>query len=444
VTTVNFAFIHKQTMASGILYPFIRPFAKIAIGIYFRKLHIANRERIPQQGPLIIACNHPNSFTEPCIFATYQSRTLHFIVRGDVFKNPIIAWLLRQTNQIPIFRVRDGFTSLRRNDASFAACYEKLSQEESILIFSEGLCVFEKRLRPLQKGTAKIALGTIEKYGSLENFHILPAGITFTHGDQYRGEVMLNIGEPIPVKKYEELNRTDPTRAANIMTQDIAAAIKPLMIHLEDPARDQLYDDLMDLMDSQSPYPIWPVVVPNDERFKRETIISQRLNSWSEEKSNEIREQVDALKYKLKGHSTSLRSLQYLSKPSLVSYLYLILGALPAFLGFLLHAIPFYLAKYIASRFRNEIEFYTPVRMASLLLLALFANIFLSIFAVCTSSWYLLGWSLSAPISGFMAVAYREKWIEISTHLQMKGLNRQEIKAMRQTLLAEIGLGDLK
>lgn len=430
-------------MASGILYPFLRPFAKIAIGIYFRKLHIANRDRIPKKGPMIIACNHPNSFTEPCIFATYQPRTLHFIVRGDVFKNPVIAWLLRQTNQIPIYRIRDGFTSPRRNDASFAACFEKLEQGESILIFSEGLCVFEKRLRTLQKGTARMALGAIEKYGSLDDFHILPAGITFTHGDQYRGEVMLNIGEPIPVKKYEALNETDPTRATNLLTRDIAAAIKPLMIHIEEPSRDKLYDDLMDLMDSRSPYPIWPVVVPHNERFRRETLIAFQLNSWDEDKTAEIEAKVDALKNKLPNPEGSLQSLQYLSKPSWASFVYLIVGVVPAILGFVLHAIPFYLAKYIASKFRNEIEFYTPVRMASLLILALFGNIFLSIFAVATSSWYLLAWSLTAPVTGFLAVAYREQWIAVRSFFQLKKLDRSGMEKMRRELITEIGLSDI-
>lgn len=429
-------------MASGILYPFLRPFAKIAIGIYFRKLHIANRERIPMKGPLIIACNHPNSFTEPCIFATYQSRTLHFIVRGDVFKNPVIAWLLRQTNQIPIYRIRDGFTSPRRNDASFAACFEKLNQGESILIFSEGLCIFEKRLRNLQKGTARMALGAVEKYGSLENFHILPAGITFTHGDQYRGEVMLNIGDPIPVAKYVALNETDPTRATNLLTRDIAAAIKPLMIHIDDPSRDKLYDDLMDLMDSRSPYPIWPVVVPHDERFRRETLIARHLNSWNEDKTAEISEKVEALKDKLPDPDGSLKIFQHLYRPSWISFIYLLVGIVPAVLGFILNAIPFYTAKYIASKFRNEIEFYTPVRMASLLILALFGNIFLSIFAVVTSSWYLLVCSLTSPITGFMAVVYREQWIAVRSYFQMKDLDRPAIENMRLELLSEIGLDD--
>ena len=430
-------------MASGILYPFLRPFAKIAIGIYFRKLHIANRDRIPKSGPLIIACNHPNSFTEPCIFATYQPRTLHFIVRGDVFKNPVIAWILRQTNQIPIYRIRDGYTSLRRNDASFAACFEKLAQGESILIFSEGLCIFEKRLRSLQKGTARMALGAVEKNGAVEDFYILPAGITFTHGDQYRSEVMLNIGEPIPIKKYADLHATDPTRATNLLTKDIADAIKPLLIHIDEPSRDKLYDDLMDLMDSQSPYPMWPVVVPHDERFRRETLISGHLNNWDEDKTGEIRKKVEALKDKLPDSHGSMQILQYLHRPSWISFIYLIVGIVPAVLGFILNAMPFYIAKYIASKFRNEIEFYTPVRMASLLILALFGNIFLSIFAVVTSSWYLLAWSLTAPVTGFMAVAYREHWIAVRSYFQMRDLDRPAMGKMRQELLREIGLDDL-
>ncbi len=42
-------------------------------------------------------------------------KDLPFLVRGDIFNNPVLLPLLRSTNQIPIFRFRDGFSKLREN-----------------------------------------------------------------------------------------------------------------------------------------------------------------------------------------------------------------------------------------------------------------------------------------------------------------------------------------
>ena len=400
-------------MASGFLYPMLRPFAKVAIGIYFKKLHITGREHIPSKGPLIIACNHPNSFAEPCILATYQSRTLHFIVRGDVFKNPIIAWLLRQTNQIPIFRVRDGYKGMRRNDATFQYCYKKLQEEEAILIFSEGLCIFEKRLRPIQKGTAKMALGTIEEFGSLDQFHILPVGVTYTHGDQMRSEVMINIGKPLRMSDYLNIQESDPNAATHQLTQDIESAIKPLMIHLQHPSRDGLYDDLMDLMDAFNPIIFLPIIENNEARFTKEKKLEHRLNSMSDDKFQQAQKEIQAFKNQLKIAGLSIRHCSASRQLNTTSVVGVIVGWPLWLAGYLLNLAPYYISKWTAERFRKEIEFYTPVRMATLLIVGMIQMCIFTVIGLMIHPIWLLAIPLM-PLLGWTACVYAElvaRWL---------------------------------
>jgi glycerol-3-phosphate O-acyltransferase/dihydroxyacetone phosphate acyltransferase len=400
-------------MASGILYPMLRPFAKVAIAIYFKKLHITGREHIPAKGPLIIACNHPNSFAEPCILATYQSRRLHFIVRGDVFKNPIIAWLLRQTNQIPIFRVRDGFKGIKRNDATFRFCYQKLQEGEAILIFSEGLCISEKRLRPIQKGTARMALGTIEEYGSLNQFHILPVGVTYTHGDQIRSEVMINIGKPLLMSDYIDLHTADPSSATQQLTQDIESAIKPLMIHLEQKGRDMLYDDLMDLMEAYNSWGDWPIVEANGTRFAMEKQLELRINAMPEATFLSVKQDIQMLKEQLNKAGLSINSFMPNFHPNIISAFYIILGWPIGLFGWLINLVPYYSAKWFAERFRKEIEFYTPVRMATLLIVGLLQMIILLLVGLIVHPMWLLVIPLM-PILGLFSFIYYQnisRWI---------------------------------
>ena len=72
------------------LYNIVRPFAKIALGLYFRKIYIANREAIPDDKPVILAANHPTAFIEPCILACWLVQPLSFIARGDLYVNSLI------------------------------------------------------------------------------------------------------------------------------------------------------------------------------------------------------------------------------------------------------------------------------------------------------------------------------------------------------------------
>ena len=153
----------KLPFYTGVFYYIVRPLARIGIWMYYRKIYIANTERIPKNKPVIIAANHPTGFMEPCIMAVFLRRPLYFLVRGDFFRKSYFNFLMRSLNMIPIFRKRDGnFRDLKSNYASFAACYEALRANRTIMIFPEGSAVHEKRLRPLQKGISRLAFGAMQ------------------------------------------------------------------------------------------------------------------------------------------------------------------------------------------------------------------------------------------------------------------------------------------
>lgn len=114
---------------------------------------------MPEQ-PLIIASNHPNSFFDALIIATNVSRELHFLARGDAFKNKFVAAVLRSMNMVPIFRASEGKENLANNEASFTECVAVLRNGGAILIFAEGICENTWALRPLKKGTARLAQRT--------------------------------------------------------------------------------------------------------------------------------------------------------------------------------------------------------------------------------------------------------------------------------------------
>ena len=177
------------------LYPLVRPLATIAIWAFYRKIYLSNAHRIPKEGPVILAANHPTAFMEPCILACFQDRPLHFLVRGDLFKKNIFASLLRSLNMLPVYRIQDGgYSNLKNNFSTFEDCFRALKDGKAIMILAEGRTIHEKKLRPIRKGTARIAFGALDKYGEMD-LPIIPVGVNYTYADQPRSEVMIDFGE---------------------------------------------------------------------------------------------------------------------------------------------------------------------------------------------------------------------------------------------------------
>jgi len=139
------------------MYLILRATVRVALHLYCGRIRVRQAEALPRHGVLLLASNHPNSFFDALIIATHLDRRMYFLTRGDVFRKPRIARLLLAMNMIPIHRMSEGRSELHLTEGSFLRSNDILREGSSILIFSEGLSVNENGLRPLGKGTARIA-----------------------------------------------------------------------------------------------------------------------------------------------------------------------------------------------------------------------------------------------------------------------------------------------
>ena len=74
------------------------------------------------EGPLLIAANHPNSFLDAIIIATLFDKPVYSLARGDAFKKPLYARLLRKLNMHPVYRTSEGVENMEHNYSTFDAC----------------------------------------------------------------------------------------------------------------------------------------------------------------------------------------------------------------------------------------------------------------------------------------------------------------------------------
>ena len=185
------------------LYSFVKIIARLGLPIYCRDIEINKRELLKHKGPLILACNHPNSFLDAIILCTLFDGTIYSLARGDAFKNKTAAKFLRLFKMFPVYRVSEGVENLEENYTTFNLCKEQFKKNGIVLIFSEGRCVNEWHLRPLKKGTARLAINSWQEGIDVQ---VLPVAINYSSFSRFGKNLKLSFGDIIT---KENINYSD-------------------------------------------------------------------------------------------------------------------------------------------------------------------------------------------------------------------------------------------
>jgi 1-acyl-sn-glycerol-3-phosphate acyltransferase len=224
------------------MYNIIRVWATIFLRLYFRRTIVYGKEHVPAKGPLIVASNHPSAFMEASVLGTVLGRPLHFLVRGDVF-HPKFRWLFEWTNQIPIYRQKDGISNLRKNASSFELTYKKLAEGNAVVIFPEAKTTLEKKMRPIQRGTAHLAFGTLPYLEKGAVLNVIPVGVNFMNPRIPGADIVIQFGEPFVTLQGTREDRD----AIEEFTSQLSDAMDPLIIQIWDGANEAKYDVLASL-----------------------------------------------------------------------------------------------------------------------------------------------------------------------------------------------------
>ncbi|MCH5714877.1 1-acyl-sn-glycerol-3-phosphate acyltransferase [Niabella hibiscisoli] len=180
-------------------------YVRWAIHLFCHSIHVDKRPLLNTRGPLLIASNHPNSFLDAILFDILFDIPVTSLARGDAFKNKRIFRLLRSLKMLPVYRIRDGAEHLNINYDTFDSCVALFRQKEGVLIFSEGLCVNEWHLRPLKKGTARLAF---QAWDASIPLKVLPAGINYSSFRKYGKRVVIHLGDLLESKNLRALQQT--------------------------------------------------------------------------------------------------------------------------------------------------------------------------------------------------------------------------------------------
>ncbi len=182
------------------LYYIVKYWVRVTLFVYFKKIKFSSNEVLKVKGPLILACNHPNSFLDAIILGAKFNKPVHFLARGDAFKKPLVKKIFNALKMIPIYRISEGRENLLNNDETFDRCSAILKNDGIVLIFSEGLCLHEWKLRTLKKGTARIALQAFNDSHIGDKIRVLPVGLNYSSFQSVGKSLFVNFGDILQVK----------------------------------------------------------------------------------------------------------------------------------------------------------------------------------------------------------------------------------------------------
>ncbi|MEQ9402019.1 MAG: 1-acyl-sn-glycerol-3-phosphate acyltransferase [Cyclobacteriaceae bacterium] len=210
-----------------IFYSCIRFFIRISLKAYFSKIELTGLEHIPGNTPLLVAPNHQNAFLDALLVGAFIPIPLYFLTRSDVFtwwSRPILKLL----HMMPVYRIRDGYSSLHQNETIFKTCGRLFSKGESVLIFAEGNHGRDYYLRPLTKGAARLAIQSQTEMD--KDLMVLPVGLNYFRHTQPGTKVILSFGEPISVNPYVNTWHNNSGKGLIKMRNAISEGMKSTLI----------------------------------------------------------------------------------------------------------------------------------------------------------------------------------------------------------------------
>lgn len=398
------------------LYYLLKPIVRIFYKIYYQ-LDVRGVDGLPDNKPLVLIPNHVNGFIDPVVTALFSKQKIRFFARGDVFKGRFVKWLLNDLNISPMYRMSEGYSEVKKNDKTFEECRRLLTEGKSILIFPEGICIQERRIQKLKKGLARIVLGVEEELVNKEDIQVIPIGLNYSNASRFRSRLLLRFGEPIPLSQFHARYASDKVKTINECTQFIEGKMRELIVEIENPANDRLYEALTEVYTKQWMEESGLPVSDQLEEHEKNKLLAAMLNNL--QKSNPAK--VEALEAIVLPYLSDLKRLglrdhllrrDALSKMNLQSTLgdfFKLWFGLPVYwIGLLLNYPPYRLARRMADEKAKTIVFYSSVfaNLAMFFWIPYYLLQLLFLAQVFHSWWLLLAWALLVPLSGLFVIRF--------------------------------------
>jgi 1-acyl-sn-glycerol-3-phosphate acyltransferase len=391
---------------------------RFAMRVYFRRVEVFGIENVPRKTPVIFVLNHPNALVDPAFLLSLAPRRVSFLAKSPLFGMPVLGYLVRAMDSLPVYRHQDEGEDVSKNREMFVAARKLLAHGGTIGICPEGVSHDEPRLRPIKTGAARIALGAVST-GEVGDLKIVPAGLYYTSKTKFRSAVLLYFGKPIAVEPVLlEADGNPPRSAVRELSNRVECALREVMLDAEHEEALQTITRAERIFSSEADN-------EGSESLAEELQLQQRFVKAYRILQERAPERLRKLEVRMSRFEEELDQAGVdpddLSPPTstldvfthLLTRVLLFLFLIgPALLGALVHYPAYRLGGYLATRFsKNEDDVVSTVKIMSAMLLFP-----LTWLAAVVVGYKLEGWTLALiavaaiPFAGYVAIRFFEEF----------------------------------
>lgn len=202
----------------------------LALRIYFQRIEVTGVEHVPLNTPVIFVLNHPNALVDPVFLFSLAPRPVSFLAKAPLFRMPVIGYLVKALDSLPVYRRQDEGEDVTKNQETFIAARELLARGGTIGICPEGVSHDAPGLKPIKTGAARISLAAVST-GEVSELKIVPAGLYYTSKTRFRSDALLYFGNPIAVEPVElEPDGTPPREQVRQLSSQIEKALREVIL----------------------------------------------------------------------------------------------------------------------------------------------------------------------------------------------------------------------
>jgi len=395
----------KVTFRGPVKYKILYRYVSLIHRLFYRRFMVVGYEKIPVGTPLIFAPNHQNALMDALAVLFAARKPVVFMARADIFKKPFIAKLLNFLKILPIYRIRDGYGELGRNQEVFETTVEVLNSNTPLCILPEGNHEGLKRLRPLKKGIFRIAFQAEESRLFKLNLHIVPVGIDYSDYYKAGSDLLVVIGSPIRIADYAEQYRENEQKTINTLVNVLSEGIRSVMIDIPEDN----YHLIHQISEMYEPN-VWNTCKTNRHPYNKHTIRQYIIQKVAKafarfpEKATETDELL--LKYNTKLAKLGIDDCSLVQKQpgffSLLAETVLSILLLPLHIyGLILNYLPYKIPLWQALKVKDA-NFRTSIQFGiSMVIFPIWYLLLISVFCLTTDGYIVkMIFGLSLPFAG--------------------------------------------
>ncbi len=389
-------------------------YANLAYRCYFRKIHVNNLDNLPRNSAVILTPNHQNTLIDALAFVYSAKCQPVFLARADIFKGRLLIRLLTFLNIAPIYRMRDGASSVKKNEEVFENTLSVLRNKlNPLCMFPEGSHSDKRRLRALKKGIFRIAFMAQEEYKNDPGVKIVPVGIDYSHYQNFKSSMFINYGKPIEVSEYYNIYTENNNQGINQLRERLDKEMRKLMIDIQTEEYYDLYQNLRIVYNAEMRKKLNIKGNTYLDRFNADKRMISILDKYRNEKPDELESLNQKMSKYIKGlkdfnlRDWVLRREKY-SLLSRIAELFILLVLSPIYImGLVNNYVPYIIPVRFIRKIKDR-QFHSSFKLVIGMITFPVYYILLIVLALVFINplWLKLAYIISLPLSGIFAFRY--------------------------------------